>query len=70
MLLSILDLDAITVDDIMVTRQDIVGLDLDRARDPSVSDALARSMATCSCNSGALPLIFSWRMRLSSVRSR
>jgi Mg2+/Co2+ transporter CorB len=30
MLLSILDLDAITVDDIMVTRQDIVGLDLDR----------------------------------------
>jgi Mg2+/Co2+ transporter CorB len=31
MLLSILDLDAITVDDIMVPRQEIVGLDLDRA---------------------------------------
>jgi Mg2+/Co2+ transporter CorB len=30
MLLSILDLDAITVDDIMVPRQAIVGLDLDR----------------------------------------
>jgi Mg2+/Co2+ transporter CorB len=30
MLLSILDLDAITVDDIMVSRQEIVGLDLDR----------------------------------------
>jgi Mg2+/Co2+ transporter CorB len=30
MLLSILDLDAITVDDIMVPRQDIIGLDLDR----------------------------------------
>jgi len=30
MLLSILDLDAITVDDIMVPRQEIVGLDLDR----------------------------------------
>jgi Mg2+/Co2+ transporter CorB len=29
MLLSILDLDAITVDDIMVSRQEIVGLDLD-----------------------------------------
>jgi Mg2+/Co2+ transporter CorB len=29
-LLSILDLDAITVDDIMVPRQEIVGLDLDR----------------------------------------
>jgi Mg2+/Co2+ transporter CorB len=31
MLLSILDLDAITVDDIMVPRQEIIGLDLDRA---------------------------------------
>jgi Mg2+/Co2+ transporter CorB len=30
MLISILDLDAITVDDIMVPRQEIVGLDLDR----------------------------------------
>lgn len=30
MLLSILDLDAITVDDVMVPRQEIVGLDLDR----------------------------------------
>jgi len=30
MLLSILDLDAITVEDIMVPRQEIVGLDLDR----------------------------------------
>jgi Mg2+/Co2+ transporter CorB len=30
MLLSILDLDAITVDDIMVPRQEIVGLDLDQ----------------------------------------
>jgi len=30
MLLSILDLDAITVDDIMVPRQEIMGLDLDR----------------------------------------
>ena len=31
MLLSILDLDAITVDDVMVPRQEIVGLDLDRS---------------------------------------
>jgi magnesium and cobalt exporter, CNNM family len=30
MLLSILDLDAVTVDDIMVPRQEIIGLDLDR----------------------------------------
>jgi Mg2+/Co2+ transporter CorB len=30
MLLSILDLDAMTVDDVMVPRQDIVGIDLDR----------------------------------------
>jgi Mg2+/Co2+ transporter CorB len=30
MLLNILDLDAITVDDIMIPRQEIVGLDLDR----------------------------------------
>jgi Mg2+/Co2+ transporter CorB len=30
MLLSILDLDAVTVDDIMIPRQEIVGLDLDR----------------------------------------
>lgn len=31
MLLSILDLDAVSVDDIMVPRQEIVGLDLDRS---------------------------------------
>jgi Mg2+/Co2+ transporter CorB len=31
MLLSILDLDAITVDDIMIPRQEIVGLDLDQS---------------------------------------
>ena len=31
MLLNILDLDAVTVDDIMVPRQEIVGLDLDRS---------------------------------------
>jgi Mg2+/Co2+ transporter CorB len=31
MLLSILDLDAIRVDDVMVPRQDVIGLDLDRA---------------------------------------
>jgi Mg2+/Co2+ transporter CorB len=31
MLLSILDLDAVTVDDVMVPRQEIVGLDLDRS---------------------------------------
>jgi Mg2+/Co2+ transporter CorB len=30
MLLSILDLDAVTVDDVMIPRQEIVGLDLDR----------------------------------------
>src|SRR5690606_4251221 len=30
MLLSVLDLDAITVDDVMVPRQEIVGIDLDR----------------------------------------
>ena len=30
MLLSILDLDAVTVDDIMVPRQEVIGLDLDR----------------------------------------
>jgi magnesium and cobalt exporter, CNNM family len=30
MLLSVLDLDAVTVDDVMVPRQEIVGLDLDR----------------------------------------
>jgi Mg2+/Co2+ transporter CorB len=30
MLLSILDLDALTVDDVMVSRQDLVGIDLDR----------------------------------------
>ena len=30
MLLSILDLDALTVDDVMVPRQEIIGLDLDR----------------------------------------
>ena len=31
MLLSILDLDAVTVDDVMVPRQEIIGLDLDRS---------------------------------------
>ena len=31
MLLSVLDLDAITVDDVMVPRQEVIGLDLDRA---------------------------------------
>lgn len=36
MLLSILDLDAITVDDIMVPRQEIVGLDLDRTWEESL----------------------------------
>ena len=36
MLLSILDLDAITVDDIMVPRQEIVGLDLDRTWDENL----------------------------------
>ena len=38
MLLSILDLDAITVEDIMVPRQEIIGLDLDRSlgREPAV----------------------------------
>jgi Mg2+/Co2+ transporter CorB len=30
MLLSVLDLDAITVDDVMVPRQEVIGLDLDR----------------------------------------
>jgi Mg2+/Co2+ transporter CorB len=37
MLLSILDLDAITVDDIMVPRQEIVGLDLDRTWDENLA---------------------------------
>ena len=37
MLLSILDLDAITVDDIMVPRQEIVGLDLDRTWDENLT---------------------------------
>jgi Mg2+/Co2+ transporter CorB len=37
MLLSILDLDAITVDDIMVPRQEIVGLDLDRSWEDNLS---------------------------------
>ena len=37
MLLSILDLDAITVDDIMVPRQEIVGLDLDRTWEENLS---------------------------------
>jgi Mg2+/Co2+ transporter CorB len=36
MLLSILDLDAVTVEDIMVPRQEIVGLDLDRAWDENL----------------------------------
>src|SRR4030095_5915683 len=31
MLLSILDLDAVTVDDVMVPRQEILGIDLDRS---------------------------------------
>ncbi len=37
MLLSILDLDAITVDDVMVPRQEIVGLDLDREWDENLA---------------------------------
>ncbi len=37
MLLNILDLDAITVDDIMVPRQEIVGLDLDRSWDENLA---------------------------------
>jgi magnesium and cobalt exporter, CNNM family len=37
MLLSILDLDAITVDDIMVPRQEIIGLDLDRTWEENLS---------------------------------
>jgi Mg2+/Co2+ transporter CorB len=37
MLLSILDLDAVTVDDIMVPRQEIVGLDLDRTWDENLA---------------------------------
>jgi Mg2+/Co2+ transporter CorB len=37
MLLSILDLDAVTVDDIMVPRQEIVGLDLDRPWEENLS---------------------------------
>ena len=37
MLLSILDLDAITVDDIMVPRQEIAGLDLDRTWDENLA---------------------------------
>jgi Mg2+/Co2+ transporter CorB len=36
MLLSILDLDAVTVEDIMVPRQEIVGLDLDRTWDENL----------------------------------
>ena len=38
MLLSILDLDAITVDDVMVPRQEVVGLDLDRAWEDNLGD--------------------------------
>ena len=45
MLLSILDLDAVSVDDIMVPRQEIVGLDLDR----SWEDNLA-VIQTCTHN--------------------
>jgi Mg2+/Co2+ transporter CorB len=41
MLLSILDLDAVTVDDVMVSRQEIVGLDLDRSWEENL--ALIRS---------------------------
>ncbi len=37
MLLSILDLDAVTVEDIMVPRQEIVGLDLDRTWEENVA---------------------------------
>jgi Mg2+/Co2+ transporter CorB len=37
MLLSILDLDAVTVDDIMVPRQEIAGLDLDRSWDENLT---------------------------------
>ena len=37
MLLSILDLDAITVDDIMVPRQEVIGLDLDRTWEENLS---------------------------------
>jgi len=37
MLLSILDLDAITVDDIMVPRQEIIGLDLDQPWERSLN---------------------------------
>jgi Mg2+/Co2+ transporter CorB len=37
MLLSILDLDAITVDDVMVSRQDLVGIDLDRDWDDNLA---------------------------------
>jgi Mg2+/Co2+ transporter CorB len=37
MLLNILDLDAVTVDDIMVPRQEIVGLDLDRPWEENLS---------------------------------
>lgn len=37
MLLSILDLDALTVDDVMVSRQDLVGIDLDRAWDENLA---------------------------------
>jgi Mg2+/Co2+ transporter CorB len=36
MLLSVLDLDAVTVDDVMVPRQEIVGLDLDREWDENL----------------------------------
>ena len=50
MLLSILDLDAITVDDVMVPRQEIVGLDLDRdvGREPRRS---SRRASTIGCPS-------------------
>jgi Mg2+/Co2+ transporter CorB len=37
MLLSILDLDAVTVDDVMVPRQEIIGLDLDRSWDENLA---------------------------------
>src|SRR5690606_23459913 len=37
MLLSVLDLDAITVDDVMVPRQEIVGIDLDRDRQQNLA---------------------------------
>ncbi len=50
MLLSILDLDAVTVDDMMVPRQEIVGLDLDRTWNENLRDDPRRA-ATIGCPS-------------------